>query len=406
MSKLHSPSHSIDIKKMEGRQRITLKAHDTIPNKDFVLRWRVAKEKVYGAIATHRDEQGGYFTMMLQPPRKLDDLPRGKREMIFVVDCSGSMHGEPLAACKRAMRRCLKRLDTDDTFMIIRFSNTASQLGPKPIRATASNVRAGLRYVDRLEADGGTMMIRGVVAALSMPQAADRYRIVSFMTDGFIGNEREILGAVHQHLGRARIFSFGIGSSVNRYLLERMASVGRGVAAYVGTDESSERAVDGLYRRIEQPALTDIEIDWAGMDASAIHPEPLPDLFVGRPVILAGRFDGSGRVTVKVRGKLGGKPHEIRIPVNLDDAEKHEALAKVWARAQIASWHDRMAFAGTPNELAALIKDTALTYGLVSDYTSFLAVDSSRKTEGDSGTTVPVPVPVPEGVRYETTVDD
>jgi len=408
MRDLRSPSHSIDVRKAKGgSSRVTLKEHDTIPNRDFVLRWRVTESEVYGAVATHRDEQGGYFTMMLQPPRRLSDLPRSKREMIFVVDCSGSMSGEPIAACKRAMRRCLKRLDEDDTFMIIRFSNETSQLGPRPLRATPSNVKSGLRYVDRLDADGGTMMKRGVVAALSMPQEADRYRVVSFMTDGFIGNEREILGAVHEHLGRARIFSFGVGSSVNRYLLERMASVGRGVAAYIGTGESSERAVDGLYRRLEQPALTDIEVDWGAMDVRDVHPEPLPDLFVGRPVILAGRFSGTGRVTVKVKGRLGGKPHEIRIPVDLDDpAARHEALAKVWARAQIASWHDRMAYAATPDELADLIRDTALTYGLVSDYTAFLAVDSSRRTEGSGGTTVPVPVPVPQGVRYDTAVND
>ena len=185
------------------------------------------------------------------------------------------------------MRRCLKRLEPNDTFQIIRFSDTASAMGRRPIRATPGNLNKGLRYVNHLRGGGGTMMIRGIRAALDAPRDSERYRIVSFMTDGYIGNEREILGAVHARVGDARIFSFGVGNSVNRYLLERMAKIGRGVAAYVPTDESSERAVDGLYRRIEQPALTDIEFDWGAMEVQETYPHPMTDLFVGRPVVVA-----------------------------------------------------------------------------------------------------------------------
>ena len=401
-----SPSHGIDVRRAGDQTvRVSLKEVDRIPNRDFVLRYRVAKDEAYGALKTFRDDRGGYFTLMLQPPATLDDLPRQAREMIFVVDCSGSMEGEPLAACKRAMRRCLERLGPNDTFQVIRFSDTASAMGRRPVRATAANVNRGRRYVSDLRSDGGTMMIRGIRAALDAPRDSERYRIVSFMTDGYIGNEREILGEVRARVGEARIFSFGVGNSVNRYLLERMAQAGRGVAAYVSTDESSGRAVDGLYRRIERPAMTDIEIDWGAMEVHETYPHPMTDLFVGSPVVVAGRFRGEGRTVVKVKGKVGGRPTEMAVAVDLDAGDAtHEALAKLWARARIAGLSDRMTHeTGVPG-LADEVRDTALEFGLVSRFTAFVAVDSTRRTEGGHGTTVPVPVPVPEGTRYETTV--
>ncbi|MHC4341475.1 MAG: VIT domain-containing protein [Planctomycetota bacterium] len=407
IGKLECPTHAIDVK-WQGPEKaqIQLKEVDRIPNRDFVLRYRVAGSEVLGALSTFRDESGGYFLLMLQPPQSLEDLGSpGPREMIFVVDCSGSMKGEPLSTCKRAMRRCLKRLRPQDSFQVIRFSNDASQLGAKPITATPGNVRKGLRYLDRLQASGGTMMIRGIRAALDYPHDAERHRIVTFMTDGYIGNEREILGEIHQRLGGARIFSFGVGSSVNRFLMERMARFGRGVAAFVGTDESSERAVDGLFRRLERPALTDLEFDWGAMEVDEVHPAPLPDLFVGRPVVLHGRFRGSADTTITLKGRAGGRDLRFEIPTRSEANTQSEALAKVWARAKIASLYNEMILGSVSGQEDA-ITETALNYGLVSSFTSFVAVDSARRTEGGHGTTVQVPVPVPKGVRYDTTVPE
>lgn len=397
-----SPSHAVDVAPTgEGAFAVSLKDGDRLPDRDFVLRWRVAPERVSGALRTC----GEHFLLVLQPPASLEDVPRQPREMVFVVDCSGSMKGEPLAACKRAMRNCLRRLDGNDTFRLVRFSDAASAMERGPLPATPANLERARRWVDGLATDGGTMMIHGIRAALDAPRDSERYRIVTFMTDGFIGNEREILAEVCARVGDARIFSFGVGNSVNRYLLERMAQAGRGVAAYVRIDESGERAVDGLYRRLEQPALTDVRIDWGAMGATDVYPEVLPDLFVGRPVVVAGRFHGRGRTEVRVRGRMGSRPAELAIPVDPGDAgATHEAIAKLWARARIASLDDRIDRGGNAQELADAIRDTALEHGLVSAFTAFVAVDSTRRTEGDHGTTVPVPVPVPQGTRYETTV--
>jgi len=224
------------------------------------------------------------------------------------------------------------------------------------------------------------------------------------MTDGYIGNESQILAEVHNRLGASRIFSFGVGSSVNRYLLDRMAKLGKGAVAYIGLDESAGEIIDLFYERISHPALADVAIDWGGLKVTDVYPAKVPDLFVGRPVILTGRFEGRQSTAIRVTGKVGNLDQEIVIPVNLGDSgEAHSGIACVWARKKIETLASRATYDKAEN-LPEQIKEVALEYGLMSAYTAFIAVDSSRQTAGDHGTTVHVPVPVPNGVRYETTV--
>ncbi|HUT28441.1 MAG TPA: VIT domain-containing protein [Sedimentisphaerales bacterium] len=401
------PSHAITNSRVNPEKRtIKLSSLDTIPNKDFVLRYKVAGKRVKSALVTHRDERGGYFTLMLYPPENLNHLKRAPMEMIFVLDCSGSMRGKPIAKAKDAITRALRKLQPGDTFQVIRFSNNASQLGPTPLPVTPENIRRGLEYVESLQGGGGTMMIEGIKAALDFEHDPSRFRLVSFMTDGYIGNEVEILAAVHEKLGASRIFSFGVGSSVNRFLLDRMAKLGKGAVAYIGLDESAGEVVDAFYERISHPALADVTIDWGGMDVTDIYPRRLPDLFVGRPVIITGKFTGEGGTTVHVTGKVGDMTQDIAIPVDLGDKQAtHPGIACVWARKRIEDLANQATYDGNP-DLPGEIKQVALEYGLMSAYTAFVAVDSSYKTAGDHGISVAVPVPVPDGVRYDTTVQD
>ncbi len=385
---------------------VKLSSLDSIPNKDFVLRYKVAGKKVKSALVTHRDKRGGFFSLMLYPPENLSYLKRAPMEMIFVLDCSGSMRGKPIAKAKEAVKRGLRKLGKDDTFQVIRFSNNASQFGPNPVPATEANIRKAISYVDNLQGSGGTMMIEGIKAALDFAHDPGRFRLVSFMTDGYIGNEVEILAAVHQRLGASRIFSFGVGSSVNRYLLDRMAKLGKGAVAYIGLDDSAGQVVDLFYERISHPALTDVNIDWGDMQVTDVYPEQIRDLFIGRPVILTGRFKGQRKTTIRVSGKVGDLSQEIAIPVNLgDSASTHSGIACVWARKRIETLANQATYDNN-SDLPGQIKQVALEYGLMSAYTAFIAVDSSRKTTGDHGVTVAVPVPVPDGVRYDTTVQN
>ncbi|MFQ5430022.1 MAG: VIT domain-containing protein [Phycisphaerae bacterium] len=399
-------SHVVEVGKDNGQHAsIRLSRLDTIPNKDFVLRYKVAGRQIKTALLTHRTDDGeGYFTLMIYPPEDLRGIGRRAMEMIFVLDCSGSMSGRPIEQAKRAIERSLKRLRPDDTFQIIRFSNNASQLGPAPVEATAANIRRGLRYLSGLHGGGGgTMMIEGIKAALDFPHDPRRLRFVCFMTDGYIGNETEILGEVHNRLGDSRIFSFGVGSSPNRYLLNRMAKIGRGAVAYLSLKDSAAEIMDRFFEQISHPAMTDIAVDFGAMAVSDVFPSRIGDLFVGRPVILSGRFSGTAEGTLRITGRVGDATRDLLLALDSSSTASHPGLAAVWARTKIADLADRSAYEPI-NDLPDQIRQVALAYGLMSQFTAFVAVDSLSVTAGDHGTTVAVPVPVPDGVRYETTV--
>ena len=405
IEEIYCKTHAISVKK-HGRAQATvsLSPNDGIPNKDFVLRYRVAGDLTKTAMLTHRTDDGNYFSLVLQPPIDEKYLPRMPREMVFVLDCSGSMSGEPIAKAKSALRRCLQRLDENDTFQIIRFSDNASSFGPDPVPATPENIKKALLFVYNLRGGGGTMMIEGIKAALNFPHDENRLRIVSFMTDGYIGNEAQILGSVHDHVGASRIFSFGVGTSVNRYLLERMAQLGRGAVAYVNLDDNSDEIVDQFYRRATYPALTDVSIDWGGIEVTDVYPRVLPDLFVGRPIVISGRFQGRGKTSITIHGRSGSERRELSIPVDIDsEIAHHKGIRSIWARWKLAELSNQETYSPS-EETKAEMTEISIDYGLICKYTAFLAVDSFEKTADGESMKVNVPVYVPEGVKYETTV--
>ncbi|MEM6553882.1 MAG: VIT domain-containing protein [Planctomycetota bacterium] len=403
-----SHSHPVTAQPQDdGSLNITLANESTIPNKDFVLSFKVTGDRINSGLVTHTDDSGqGYFSLMLFPPDDLQGLTRQPMEMVFVLDCSGSMSGKPIHQAKAAIKHALQQLQPDDTFQVIRFSQDASAFGPNPVPATPDNITKALKYVDNLRGSGGTHMIEGIRAALNFPHDPQRYRTVTFLTDGFIGNEQQILAAIHQDLGQARIFSFGVGSSPNRYLMNRMAKAGRGAAAYLALDDDATAIMDFYFQRIAHPAITDLNIDWGTMQIADVYPSRLPDLFVDRPVILTGTFTGKPS-TVQVTGRAGRYDLFIN-PVTADTPPTPAGpeLAQVWARQKIADLHDQLAHSETPDDLRHQIKTTALDYSLMSNYTAFLAVDTSEPTTGTHGVTVPVALPVPDGVRYDTTVPE
>ncbi|MEJ2068593.1 MAG: VWA domain-containing protein, partial [Deltaproteobacteria bacterium] len=275
------PSHDIAQKKIsESSVEVMIKKGDQIPNKDFIFRYDVAGKRPEYALLTHAKGEGdGYFMLMIQPQAEFKISEITPKEMIFVVDCSGSMSGFPIEKAKEAMRLCLENMNPDDYFNIIKFSDAANGFSKAPVRNTPENVKKGLAFIDGMSGCGGTMMIEGIKASLDGPRDPDRRRVVLFMTDGYIGNETEILAAIEDKLGNARLFSFGVGSSVNRYLLDRMAKVGRGQVTYCRYDEDPQAKVELFYERIAKPYLMDIEIDWGGLEVTEVFPQRIPDLF-------------------------------------------------------------------------------------------------------------------------------
>ena len=400
-------SHEVEItNELSEQVEVCLRPSDSIPNKDFVLRYRVAGDEVKTGLLTHLGEDGRYFTYMIYPPQSIGDTERRPVEMIFVLDCSGSMQGTPMAQSRKAIDHALRQLRPDDTFQVIRFSNNASQFGAAPVPATPENIASARQYVSQLRGNGGTQMIEGVKAALDFPHDPRRLRVVTFLTDGLIGNDAQILGAVHDRVDASRIFSFGVGSSPNRYLLNRMAKLGRGAVAYLGLKDDGGEVMDHFFDRISHPVLTDIAIDWGSMEVTEAIPARMPDLFVGRPVIVTGKFRNSQATTVRVTGRAGSEVVEARFEVDpVESSNAGNALPSIWARMRISELADRATW-DTSIQLGREVQTLALRYGLMSAFTSFVAVDSLTRTAGAFGTTVPVPVPVADGIVYRTTVSD
>jgi Ca-activated chloride channel family protein len=399
--KTHETIHELSAPE---RLTVSLNPGDSLPNRDFVLRYRVAGEQIKSSLLTHKDQRGGFFSLMLYPPRELESLPRQPMEMVFVIDCSGSMDGRPIAQAKAAVERGLSLLQSGDSFQVISFSMSASKFGERPLGATRSNVKRAIAYVESLNGEGGTMMIEGIKAALDFPHDPQRLRFVCFLTDGYIGNEAEILSEIRKRLGPSRIFSFGIGSAVNRYLIEHMGKTGRGAVAFLGLNDDAAQIMEDFFERISHPALTDVRIDWGGLRVAEVFPGQLPDLFVGRPLVVTGRFRGDATTPIRLSGNAGGEQMQFKVPVTATGTTgTNGGLASIWARMKIAELAEQSVYKPNPN-WAGQIKKVALDYNLMSSFTAFIAVDSTRRTAGNAGTTVPVSVPVPEGVKYETTV--
>jgi Ca-activated chloride channel family protein len=201
------------------------------------------------------------------------------------------------------------------------------------------------------------------------------------------------------------VFSFGVGSSPNRYLLDGLARNGRGAVAYLGLTDDATQVMAKFYERIRRPALTDVQIDWGGMKVTDVYPKDIPDLFVGRPVVLTGKFAGKPDGKIHIRGRVGNETQEIDVPLRSGDKPMpdQKALPSVWARMKIADLADEAALSPGA-DATAQVRQVALEYGLLSSFTSFIAVDSMTRTASAYGTSVSVPVPVPDGVRYETAV--
>ena len=401
LKELAAPSHDVTIERNgETRAVIRLANEAVIPNKDFVLRYSIDGDAPRVALLPHRRDGDGYFLLLVQPETDPGDKEIRPKEMIFVVDGSGSMSGFPIEKVKEAMRYALKNLNAHDTFQIIRFSNRAESFQPAPVPATRANIERGLVYVGTLAGRGGTIMLEGVEAALRPPKDPERLRIVSFMTDGYIGNENEILAYLKTNLGGARLFSFGVGNSVNRYLLDKMAELGRGAVEYVLLGDKADESVARFYDRIRNPYLTDLEIDWGGIPVEDVYPKTIPDLFLGQPVVLHGKYKAPGKGKLRLRGKLGGKPYEQEVEVLLPDEHPDgEAIGTLWARARIEDLSNENIVTPTPR-LEDQITKVALAHDLVSAYTSFVAVEKTIVTGSEEPVLVEVPVTMPEGVSY------
>ncbi|MBK5293080.1 MAG: VWA domain-containing protein [Acidobacteriia bacterium] len=407
-------THEVDLQRRSSQRAVVqLRKKAVLPNKDFVLRYDVAGRKIADALLTHRGERGGFFTFLLQPPERIAPSEITPKEMVFVVDTSGSMSGFPIEKSKELMKLALDGLHERDTFNLITFSGDTHVLFPQPVAATPENVRKAQQFMLSRSGSGGTEMMKAIRTALQpSPKLAlkladdpGHVRVVCFLTDGYVGNDMEIIGEVKRY-PNARVFSFGIGNSVNRFLLDKMAEEGRGEVEYVALNEDGSAAAKRLYERVRTPLLTDISIDWNGLPVTDVYPLRVPDLFSAKPLVLTGRYTGPAQGTLRLKGRMAGREIVRDIVVNLPGTQpERDVLATLWARTRVdhlmsQDWNGMQS--GNPRaELQQEITRLGIKFRLMTQFTSFVAMEESTVMEGGRPRRIEVPVEMPHGVSYE-----
>ena len=425
---IESNTHDIDkFQRSLYESDISIKNHDSIPNKDFVLTYDVSGALPKFAVLTEKaNNDNGFFTMMIQPPLMVSDENTLPKEMFFIVDISGSMRGTSMKVVKEAMVYSLKNLNPQDTFNVYPFANKLSSFSREPLLATENNINKGIKYVNSLDANGGTVMMPAINKAISEKLPEGRLRIVSLMSDGLVRNDDEILGKIqNETVDQVRFFPFTIGSSPNTYLLDRMAELGKGKSFYVRNNDDPIKVIDEFYARIDAPIFINLKIDWDGLDVYDIYPKQLPDLFVGEPVYVSGRYKNSGNFNVVlsgIRASIEGNGGSMidkfsELISDKEDFSKKEnisvsayfprestsdlGISSIWARSKVKDLMSEYRVASSKDEVEKEIIEVGIAYHLMTNFTSFVAVEETIVNEDGEQRKVMVPVEIPDGTTYE-----
>ena len=403
ISNVNSRTHKLDVQASKFNATASLSQTRTIDNRDMILRYELGSDgETTAGVLSHYDKRGGFVALEIEPPKIPVESDVTPREIVFVLDTSGSMRGMPLNASKTFMRTALKNLRPTDHFRVLRFSNNTSQFAKSAMPATQSNISAGVRFVNGLSASGGTQMNNAINAAFDLPPLDNTLRIVVFLTDGYIGTDRQVIQTVSNRIGNSRIYAFGVGRSVNRYLLEGLAKEGRGKARYVELGESATEVAETLASQLEAPLLTDISIDWNGLEIKEQTPSRISDLFAGQSLRVMARYKNGGKHEVTLKGFVNGR--SASIPINLDLPEKpsskESALPLIWAREQVFDLERDYTISGGKNkQKREAITRLGLDYSLQTAFTSFVAVSKKVYNETPSATkTTAVALPQVSGV--------
>ena len=367
-------------------------------NRDFILRYRLAGETISSGLLLYQGRDENFFLLMAEPPRAVAAADIPPREYIFVVDVSGSMYGFPLDTAKALMRELASVLRPSDTLNIIVFADGTETFSRTSVPATPANLLRALQFIGRKSGGGGTRLLQALERAGSLPRQPGVSRSIVLLTDGFIDVEANVFDYVRGQLDDANFFAFGIGSSVNRFLIEGVARAGLGEPFIVTDPEDAPEAASKLRRYIESPVLTDIDVTFQGFDAYDVEPRKVPDLFASRPIVVFGKWRGAAGGSIGISGTSGRGAYQAFLPVGPQSLDpKHAALRHLWARTRIANLSD-FGPAAPSDERVAEITSLGLGYGLLTRYTSFIAVHEIIRRTTDGADDVDQPLPLPQGV--------
>ncbi len=397
---LHSPSHRLESEwQGDAKARITLSALEQHSgNRDFILQYRLAGEQISSGLMLYEGEDENYFLLMVQPPKRLaaDQIPA--REYLFVVDVSGSMHGFPLDTAKKILSDLLGNLNPGDVFNVLLFAGDSKVLSPVSLVASRENRERALGFLGNEQGGGGTELGQALQRGLALPMTEGFSRTMLVITDGFIQAEKETFQLIRENLHKSNLFAFGIGSSVNRYLIEGLAQAGMGEPFIVTHPADAPQVAERFRLMVSQPVLTNIQVDYAGFTAEDVEPPAIPDLFADRPVIVFGKWRGERQGSISFKG-TGGGGKEVKTVFSLadsDSSKENEPLRTLWARQRLMRISDHGG--GLDNDNKEEIARLGLEYNLLTSETSFVAVHETVRNAGGAAENVKQPLPLPKGV--------
>ena len=367
-------------------------------NRDFILKYRLAGNRIQTGLLLWEGKEEKFFLLMIQPPRRVNEREIPPREYIFIVDVSGSMHGFPLDISKKLLKDLIANLRPGDLFNVLLFAGGSSLMSEESLPAVPENVNRAVALIEGQRGGGGTELLPALQRVLSLPKKEGFSRTIVVATDGYVSVEASAFELIRQNLGKANLFPFGIGSSVNRYLIEGMARAGMGEPYIVLNPQEAPDKARRFRELIQSPVLTGIKMDFKGFEAYDVEPPSIPDLMADRPLIVFGKWHGQPQGTIDIQGHHGDRPFHAVVEVKgAEPMEQNSALSYLWARHRIAVLSDFIRLSPR-DERVTEVTNLGLTYNLLTTYTSFVAVDTLVRLVNGEAVTVKQPLPLPQGV--------
>ncbi|MEP2776669.1 MAG: VIT domain-containing protein [Luteolibacter sp.] len=398
LQSLAYPTHSTDIDFVD-RKRALLKLAPTAPDRDFIVRYKLADKKIASGLLLHEGDDENFFVLQVEPPAEISETDIPTRDYVFLIDVSGSMHGFPINLAKKLFRDLIATLRPTDTFNVVLFAGDNTVLSPEPLAANEKNLEKAIDLLSNHRGSGGTQLLEGMLTALALPSEKDISRSLIVITDGFISAEPEAFELIRNGAKGTNVFPLGVGSSVNRHLIEGLAHIAGNDSFVVTNSTETADAVTRFRTAISSPVLTGIIMKSDGFESSDLQPQRLPDLFANRPLTLIGKWKGEATGTIELSGITGqGKTYTKTFQVSkAAENLSNPALRPLWARKKVRALAD---YAQLTNQPAIIEKVTeiGLKYELLTPYTSFVAIDEKPRESDTPSLAVTQALPLPSGV--------
>jgi len=385
---IYSPSHRVEIRQENDRRaRVAYEANNAIDGRDFLLYYSLDPNEIGATLLTHRPyaDKSGYFMLLISPQVNPDATEVQGRDLVFVLDTSGSMAGEKIQQAKAALRYCLQRLGNRDRFGLVTFSSEA-----RKFRETLAAIEArdeAIYQVERLEATGGTNINAALLAAMDLLRNSQNGNsMIIFLTDGLPSAGVQDEGEIRRNVKSAnrsgiRVFSFGVGFDVNTRLLDGLAKENNAFSDYISPQENIEERVSTFYEKVRYPVMSNLEYSFRGVETHLLSPNRLPDLFKGGQIILAGRYRDGGRATLVLRGQIGNERQQFQYDFTFPRGERErDFVARLWATRRAGDLLDDIRLQGENSELKNEVIALAKEFGLVTPYTSYLVQEEEHLT--------------------------